>query len=97
MRELRNILVAGLCLFDRLHNYPSFNTKASNTCCVLSPLQVLGNLPFNILVAVLYSGIFYGMCGLRRGGEHFAKFATIVTLLQIISAQVGCRVGFGLG
>jgi hypothetical protein len=52
-------------------------------------LQVLGNLPFNILVAVLYSGIFYGMCGLRKGPGHFGKFATIVTLLQIISAQVG--------
>jgi ABC-type multidrug transport system permease subunit len=52
-------------------------------------VQVLGNLPFNILVAVLYSGIFYGMCGLRRGSAHFSKFATIVTLLQIIAAQVG--------
>lgn len=51
-------------------------------------LQVLSNLPFNILVTVLYSGIFYGMCGLRAGSVHFAKFACIVTLLQIISAQV---------
>jgi ABC-type multidrug transport system permease subunit len=55
---------------------------------MLCAVQVLGNLPFNILVAVMYSGIFYGMCGLRRGREHFAKFATIVTLLQIIAAQV---------
>jgi ABC-type multidrug transport system permease subunit len=54
-------------------------------------MQVLGNLPFNILVAVLYSGIFYGMCGLRRGPQYFGKFATIVTLLQIIAAQVSSK------
>lgn len=62
-------------------------------CCDI--LQVLSNLPFNILVTVLYSGIFYGMCGLRAGPGHFAKFACTVTLLQIISAQV--RGGPGSG
>ena len=77
----------------RLASYTSrvgcvLDAAAVSACCCM---QVLGNLPFNILVAVLYSGIFYGMCGLRRGPQYFGKFATIVTLLQIIAAQVSSK------
>lgn len=53
---------------------------------------MLTALPFSLVGTIAYSGILYGLSGLRPGAEHFAKYAVIVTLFYLIACQVGARV-----
>lgn len=46
-------------------------------------------MPFNVMAALLFSFIVYGMAGLRPGAKNIWQHGTLNTLLSLISVQVG--------
>jgi hypothetical protein len=45
-------------------------------------------VPVHIVNVVIFSGIYYGMGGLRAGGAAFGKFTCVMCLMQLIATQV---------
>lgn len=51
-------------------------------------LQVAATLPFGLVYMLAFSGVWYGMGGLRSGAAYFFKFYVIVALFNLIACQV---------
>lgn len=45
-------------------------------------------MPFNVLAALIFSFIVYGMAGLRPGAKYVWQHGILNTLLSLISVQV---------
>lgn len=45
--------------------------------------------PFNIVVSLCFTGLFYGLAGLSSSFAQYARFASIITLLSLTAYQVG--------
>lgn len=50
--------------------------------------KVAATMPFNILAALIFSFIVYGMAGLRPGARYIWQNGILNTLLSLISVQV---------
>jgi ABC-type multidrug transport system permease subunit len=51
-------------------------------------LQISITLPFNLLAAVAYCLIVYGMTGLATDAHAITQATTLATILSLISVQV---------
>jgi hypothetical protein len=50
--------------------------------------KVAATMPFNVLAALIFSFIVYGMAGLRPGAQYIWQNGILNTLLSLISVQV---------
>lgn len=50
--------------------------------------KVAATMPFNVLAALVFSFIVYGMAGLRPGAQYIWQHGVLNTLLSLISVQV---------
>jgi hypothetical protein len=50
--------------------------------------QVSAITPFQIVTAITYGFIVYGMAGLRHGAAHIFKNGLVNTLIHLIASQV---------
>mgnify|MGYP001806826867 CR=1 FL=1 len=55
--------------------------------------KVAATMPFNVVAALVFSFIVYGMAGLRPGAQYIWQNGVLNTLLSLISVQVR---GYGL-
>jgi len=51
--------------------------------------KVAATMPFQVLAALIFSFIVYGMAGLRSGPRYIWQNGILNTLLSLISVQVG--------
>ena len=66
----------------------SASTHVLLSSLAVGVLQVLASLPFTLVCNFLYAGVWYGMGGLQSGAVHFARFACLITLMNLIASQV---------
>lgn len=54
--------------------------------------KVAATMPFNVVAALVFSFIVYGMAGLRPGAQFIWQHGVLNTLLSLISVQVRAAV-----
>jgi len=70
-------------VFEKEHRNNWYSVKAYFIA------QTIADIPFQIVLPLIYGTIVYGMTGLRSGAEHVAQFLFICVLQTLVGQSLG--------